>query len=104
MDKRAVLEIIRKFKVLLENGGMQVEKIILFGSYANGNPHEWSDIDLVVVSPDFENVGLWERIKMISKAICEIFEPIEAIPMTPEEWERGDSMICEFAKRGEVIS
>ena len=27
------------------------EKIILFGSYAYGQPHEWSDVDILVVMP-----------------------------------------------------
>lgn len=103
MDKKAVLEIIKDFKNTLETTGVRVERIILFGSYANGVPHEWSDIDLVIISPDFVNKGLWERIKMVSKAISIVFQPIEAILMTPEEWERGDSMIVEFAKKGEVV-
>jgi len=103
MDKRPVFKIIDKFKDALKATGVKSDRIILFGSYANGNPHEGSDIDLVVVSPDFQNKGLWERIKMVSKAIRIVFEPIQAIPMTPEEWEKGDSMICLFAKNGEVI-
>jgi len=103
MDKETVYEIIRQFKEILETTGIKAEKIILYGSYADGTPHEGSDIDLVVISPDFEGRGLWERIKMISKAIRIIFEPIEAIPLTPEEWERGDSMMVEIAKRGEVV-
>jgi predicted nucleotidyltransferase len=103
MDKKAVLEIIQDFKNTLETTGVRVERIILFGSYADGIPHEWSDIDLVVISPDFINVGLWERIKMISKAISIVFQPIQAIPMTPEEWERGDSMIAMIAREGEEI-
>ena len=103
MDKSTVLEIIAKFKKALLKNGTKVDKLILYGSFTNGIPHEGSDIDLVVISPDFENKSLWERIKMVSKAIRIVFEPIEAIPMTPAEWERGDSMIVEFAKSGEVV-
>jgi len=103
MDKKHILNIISEFRKILESTGVKVEKIILFGSYANGTQHEWSDIDLVVVSPDFINVGLWDRIKMVGKAITVLFQPIQAVPMTPEEWEKGDSMICRFAKEGEVV-
>jgi uncharacterized protein len=35
--------------VLMSEGA---EKIILFGSYAYGNPDDQSDLDLLVVSPD----------------------------------------------------
>ena len=31
--------------------------IVLFGSYVNGNPHEWSDIDIAVIMRDYQ--GDW---------------------------------------------
>ena len=31
--------------------------IVLFGSYVNGNPHEWSDIDIAVIMHDYQ--GDW---------------------------------------------
>lgn len=33
----------------------------------------------------------------------EVFEPIEAVALTPEEWEKGQSAIVECAKGGEII-
>ena len=103
MDKSAVLEIIAEFKKVLQKNGTKVDRLILFGSFADGHPHEGSDIDLVVISQDFENKDFWERIEILTEAICEVFEPIQAIPMTPAEWEKGDSMIVEIAKNGEVV-
>jgi len=88
----------------LEELGVTVEKMILFGSYATGTYHEGSDIDLVVVSKDFAGKGFWERIRILGKALRIVFEPIEATAMTPEEFEKGDSMIALFAKEGgEVV-
>jgi len=104
MDKDKVLDIIKRFKNAIESKGIKINKLILYGSYAKGNPEHHSDIDLVVISEDFEGKGFWERIDILTDAIYEVFEPIEAIAMTPEEWEQGDSMICEFAKDGEMIS
>ncbi len=28
---------------------------------------------------------------------------VEAVAMTPEEWERGDSFVVDFARNGEVL-
>ncbi len=39
----------------------------------------------------------------MSDAIYEVFEPIEAVALTVEEWEKGESTIAEYAKKGEVI-
>ncbi len=64
--------------------------MILFGSYATGKYKEGSDIDVVVISDNFEGKNYWERIDILSDAIYEVFEPIEAVAMTPEEWERKE--------------
>ena len=60
--KSAIDEFVR-----LLNEGIRVEAIILFGSYVNGKPHEWSDIDVAVISPDFEGQPLSERQSTISR-------------------------------------
>ena len=104
MNKSEVLDIVKRFKNAIESKGVKINKLILYGSYAKGSPERHSDIDLVVISEDFEGKSFWERIDVLTDAIYEVFEPIEAIAMTPEEWEQGDSMICEFAKDGEMIS
>ena len=103
MGKKDVLEIIRQFRAALQQQGIKVDKIILYGSWAQGNAHEDSDIDLVVISKDFEKKGYWDRIQILSEAIYKVFAPIEAVALDPEEWNKGDRMICEYAKKGEVL-
>ena len=103
MDKRAVLEIISNFRKALESAGIKISKLILFGSYAAGRQMEGSDIDIVVISEDFAGKSYWERIDILSGAIYQIFEPIEAVAMTPQEWESADSLIVDYAKNGEVV-
>jgi predicted nucleotidyltransferase len=56
LDKKAVREIAEKFaaevqKILTPNA------ILIFGSYVNGNPNEYSDIDIAIVCNDFK--GSW---------------------------------------------
>ncbi len=103
MDKKTVLEIISSFRKAIESKGIKTNKLILFGSYATGRYREDSDIDVVVISQDFNDKGYWERIDILSSAIYQVFQPIEAVAMTPEEWERGKSMIVDYAKGGEVV-
>jgi len=103
MDKRTVLEIISRFRKAIESQGIRIDKLILFGSYASGRAIEGSDIDIVVVSEDFAGKGYWDRTEILSDAIYEVFQPIEAVAMTPEEWERGGSVIVDYAKSGEVV-
>ena len=103
MDKKAVLEIISAFRNALESQGMRAEKIILFGSYATGQYRQDNDIDVAVISQDFEHKNYWQRIDILSGAIYEIFEPIEATAFTPDEWQSRKSIIADFAPNGEVV-
>lgn len=103
MDKTNVINIVARYKNALDRQGIKNAKIILFGSFANGNYTESSDIDLVVISEGFAGKDFWQRIDILAEAIFEVMEPIEAIAMTPEEWQSGESFICDFAKDGEVL-
>jgi uncharacterized protein len=42
----------------------------------------------------------WERIDILTDVIYEIFAPIEAVALTQEEWEKGESLVTDFAKNG----
>jgi predicted nucleotidyltransferase len=70
---------------LLGNCDIHAERIILYGSYARGNPGEDSDIDLIVISSDFKNMNIRERLEISGLAAGNVFEPIEALGYTPQE-------------------
>jgi len=103
LDKKAALEVLSRFRKVIESQRIRVDKLILFGSYATGANREGSDIDVVVISKDFADKGYWERTEILSDAIYYVFEPIEAIALTPEEWEKGEIGVVELAKGGEVV-
>lgn len=86
MDKE-IHWIINKYKQKLEKLGIKVKKIILYGSYAVGNAKEFSDIDLAVVSDDFKNMDLWERLCLLGRARLGIKRPMEIIGFTEKEFE-----------------
>ncbi len=103
MDKKAALKILSRFREAIESQQVKVNKLILFGSYATGVNREGSDIDVVVISRDFAGKDYWERTDILSQAIYDLFEPIEAVALTPEEWDKEESAIVEYAKSGEVV-
>jgi len=56
LDKKTVREIAAKYAEKVK-GILNPNAVILFGSYVNGNPHEYSDIDIAVIVNDFQ--GNW---------------------------------------------
>ena len=103
MDKNAVVEIVDRFRKGLEARGIRPEKVILYGSYAKGVATAVSDIDVVVISSDFSGKGFWERIEILSDVIYEMFAPLDAVALTPDEWDGGESFVVDFARNGEVL-
>ncbi len=103
MDKETVLRVISDFAKALKAENIRPQKIILFGSWSTDTQRPDSDIDLVVISEGFAGKGYWERIDILSAAIATVFQPIEAIAMTPQEWQSGDSLIADYAHNGEAV-
>ena len=61
----------------------QPDQIILFGSYAYGEPHEASDLDILVVKDD--TIPRHKRGKEVLKALSYIRFPLDIVFYTPEE-------------------
>lgn len=87
---------------------ISVDKIILFGSYANGKPHEYSDIDIALVSPELDSAipTVFHNIEVAKKA--NLYDPdiqLFAFPSKTFKQEKGiqGSFIREIKKTGKVI-
>lgn len=77
--------IVQRFRAEVEKMGIRCEKILLFGSQANGTAEEGSDIDLFVVSSDWARYNDRERFEILGIAAARILEPIQARGVTPDE-------------------
>jgi predicted nucleotidyltransferase len=81
----------------------QPERIILFGSYAYGTPHEDSDVDLLVVMPARNQHDQAVRIRWRLAAPF----PIDLIVRTPKQmtWrlKEGESFLSTIVAQGKVL-
>jgi uncharacterized protein len=79
------------------------EKIILFGSYAYGTPHNESDVDLMVIMPAYDVVAQAIR---ISAAFDRQFS-LDLHVRTPKQIERGliedNWFLREVIEKGKVL-
>jgi predicted nucleotidyltransferase len=91
MDKTTINEIIAFLKQSLSENGVHVHSIALFGSALHGNMSEDSDIDLIVISSDFNKLDLFDRARLTMKAETETLKkfkiPMDVINLSPKEYE-----------------
>lgn len=85
MDSRTI-EILTRYKERLKQLGITPARIIVFGSHARGRADEHSDIDVVVISEDFADMNLRERLETLGIAAARIMEPVQARGYTVEEF------------------
>lgn len=87
--------------------GLRVEKIILFGSYANllSSPTPDSDIDLLIIMETSQSPT--ERILSVSRLLRPRPFPMDILVRTPQEitalLESGDGFFQEIMTQGKIL-
>jgi predicted nucleotidyltransferase len=114
-DRKAKLEITRVYRspnipmAVIRDYARQIaerfrpDKIILFGSYAYGQPHQDSDVDLLVLMPARNQHDQAVKIRWELPAPF----PMDLLVRTPEnlKWrlEEGESFHTEITTKGKVL-
>jgi predicted nucleotidyltransferase len=91
--------IIKRFIDELEKNNIPIKEAILFGSYAKGNYHDWSDVDLALVSDAFEGERFHDR-NMIRRIKLEISLDLEPLPYRPEDFTSDDPFVQKIIETG----
>lgn len=94
-----ISSIIELFLEELKKNNINIEQAILFGSYAQGTYTSWSDIDLALVSSDFEGDRFKDRDK-IRRIKLKISSDLEPIPYPPNEFTAADPFVKQILATG----
>jgi len=97
-----ISSIIEHFLEELEKNNINIEQAILFGSYAQGTHTSWSDIDLAIISSDFEGDRFKDRNK-IRRIKLKISSDLEPIPFPPNEFTSDDPFVEQIMRTGVTI-
>jgi len=105
MVEESVVNAIQNYLRAVKQKRIPVKYGVLFGSYARGQQHKWSDIDLLVVSPRYDRKWThkdWARLWVIAAHTDSRIEPI---PVGERQYEEDNgSAIIEMARReGQII-
>ena len=55
--QKTVIALLKKFASEVNDSGIHLKKIVLYGSYAKNKQSEWSDIDVAMVADEFSGIG-----------------------------------------------
>lgn len=85
----------------LSQMGFPFQKAILFGSFVNGKPHQYSDIDLAVWSKNFKDdyFVIAEKVAPLRR----VYKNIELHPFSLKDTAAKNPFIKEIEKTGLVI-
>lgn len=80
-------------------------KIILFGSYAQGNPTPDSDVDLLIIMDT--DLPAAERFLLVSRLMRPRAFPVDLVVKTPAEVQaaiqKKDAFLCEILTKGRLL-
>jgi predicted nucleotidyltransferase len=83
----------------LNTANLIIREAYVFGSYAQGRQNEWSDIDLALVSDQFEGNFFNDRSKL-SSYVVRTDSDIETHPFRTEDFNAGNPFVEEILRTG----
>jgi predicted nucleotidyltransferase len=102
----SVVTAVQTYMRALLDHQITVRFAVVFGSQATGQADEWSDIDLLVVSPHFDGQRRRQDVDLLWRLAARTDSRIEPVPCGERQWvEDTSSAIIEIARReGERIT
>lgn len=101
LSKESVIETAKSFINDCAASGLSFKKVMLFGSAVNGQMHEGSDIDLLLVS-DMFNDNPFDNLKLYSKINIR-YPQIETHAYSTKNYSGGNDFINEISKQSIVL-
>jgi len=100
LDTYAVIEIVRNYAHDIESHGVHLRNVFLYGSFAKGTQHEWSDIDVALVADEFTGFVFNDSDLFPYVGIKKPYIRIETKTYNTDYFNEGDPFIEEIIKTG----
>ena len=98
-SQTSIIEKVRKLLDVLAAQKLRILAAYLYGSYAIGNPHRDSDIDVAIISPDFSDARIddWVRLNVPASHID---SRMEVMGFRPEQFKDEHPLAWEIKTKG----
>jgi uncharacterized protein len=103
LPKNVVSEV-REYRKILKADNLPITSMFVFGSYAKGSPHKWSDIDVAVISPKFKDS--WNAMTYLRNKIpYGLGWSIEPVGFSPKDFtNKYSTLVYEIKTHGIKVS
>lgn len=91
MLDESIITIVQKYLRNLKQHGFDVRFGVVFGSQVKGQADDWSDIDLLVVSPRFDQARNRKDVDLLWQLAARTDSRIEPLPCGEQQWNEADS-------------
>ena len=87
---------------------IHIKSLYLFGSYVNGTPQQYSDIDVAIVSDDFQGIRFFDKQRLVKRLVEKtypdyIFADLEIHPFKTEDFTPSNPFAEEILTTGKKI-
>jgi len=100
MAEASVVKAVQGYLAAVRRSGIHAERGILFGSYARGDARPDSDVDVLIIAPEFDEPYDRRRIDLLWELRLRTDSRIEPIAVGERQWrDDQSSSIIEIARR-----
>lgn len=104
MVDSTVIARVRQYLSHVQDSGIPIRFGVLFGSQVTGHVHEWSDIDVLVVSPLYDENRNYETVGKLWRIAHNTDTCIEPIACGARQWDEDHfTPIVEIARKEGVL-
>ena len=94
--------VVRRYIEELEKNRIHISQAFIFGSHAKGTATDRSDIDVALISDAFTGERFEDRRKIVPLR-RKIDTRIEPIPLKPEDFDDGGTLVEEIKRTGIAV-
>jgi uncharacterized protein len=101
-----ILKVVRSYLAAVRSAGIGVEHAVVFGSHARGEATADSDIDVVIIAPDFDGPRDRTRTTILWRLRASTDARIEPIGVGVRQWleDDGNPLIAVARREGQEVT
>jgi predicted nucleotidyltransferase len=100
MAETSVVKAVEEYLAAVRYAGIRAERAVLFGSHARGDARLESDVDVLIIAPEFDEPYDPRRIDLLWELRIRTDSRIEPIAVGERQWrEDRSSPLIEIARR-----